>query len=771
MIPHRHHGSPASRALPAIAALLAGSLLIPTCAASQPYHGAARMLRLNPPRVARGPVVDGALDDSVWAAAAVLDSFTQIDPVEGPPDSTRTRCLVLYDDHHLYIGFRCPAEPSSVRAPFLPRQNADASDWVAVGIDAYHDRRRMAYFLSTPRGVQSDGMIVEGQDDDDAVDFLFTSEGRITADGYEVEMAIPFRSLRFPRRDPLTFGFNAARKVPGSGLFVSWAPISSDSGPEIAQIGVLEGLTGIRPGRNLQIIPTVTGSRDAERVGDRLRYARAETRAGVSAKYGLTSSLTADLTVTPDFSQVEADAGVVDVNSRFAIFYPERRAFFLEGSEIFRTPIGVVYTRRIADPLYGAKLTGKQGGTSIGVLQARDRQGGASVATLPDRLNPYFGRDADFQIVRLRQDVFAHGTVGLLAGSREQDGTYQRGAGLDGRLVIRDKWTAEGQGLLSWARARDYRGAIAALTPAEEAALDAGLRQATGARTRGSAWQMSLDRNSRTLDAGISVIDISPRFSADMGFVPRTDQIRMRAFLSPAFIPRGESWYQRFSPEVAYRREHQHGATRHVGLRTDDELSVESKLDLPHSTELRGGWYRVFTRHEGRTFPGQDRVALWGESSRFAAVQGGGFASYGGDVVFAEAVPGRSLRWEVWADLRFTPQLDASFSIRGLSLKRSETGVRYVDAAIPRLRLSYQHDRELSFRAIAELDAERRYDPTGARVPSETGLSLDLLATYLLRPETVAFMGYGARLAGDGARAVRPERAGAFFKLSYLWPL
>jgi hypothetical protein len=642
---------------------------------------------------------------------------------------------------------------------------------VAVGIDAYHDRRRMAYFLSTPRGIQSDGMIVEGQDDDDAVDFLFTSEGRITERGYEVEFAIPFRSLRFPRKDPLTFGFNAVREVPGTGLFVSWAPISSDSGPSIAQIGVLEGITGIQPGRNLQIIPTVTGTRSGERVGDRLRYAALETRAGVSAKYGLTSSLTADITVTPDFSQVEADAGVVDVNSRFDTFYPERRPFFLEGSEIFRTPIEVVYTRRIADPLYGVKLTGKQGGTSVGVLQARDRSGGAAVGSLPDRLNPYFDRDAHFQIVRLRQDVFDTGTIGVLMGSREQRESYDRSAGLDARLVFRDKWAVAGQGVLSWAKARDYRGAIAALTPAEDAALDGDLRGVIGQTTEGSAWRLSLDRDSRTLNAGVRIVDVSQHFSSDMGFVPRTDQIRLLASVSPVFYASGPSWFQSFSPGLSYVRDHEHGATRHIGLRTDDEIELEGKLQLPHSTEVGTGYYRVFTRHDGRAFPGQDRVAVWGEINRFESVRGGGFVSYGGDVVFREAVPGRSLRWEIWSDLRFTPQLDASLSVAGLSLERSETGVRFVDAVIPRLRLAYQHNRELSFRAITELDAARRYDVTGARVPSETDISVDLLATYLLRPETAAYLGYGTQLAGDGVRAARPERAGAFFKLSYLWQL
>lgn len=756
---------------PLAVAIFLTAMAAPLVAAPQVHHGTARMLRVTPPRVERGPVVDGALDDPVWAQAAVLDSFTQSDPIEGVPDTTGTQCLVLYDARNIYVGFRCPDDPKNVRAPLLPRQNLDPSDWVGVGIDAHHDRRRMAYFLSTPRGVQSDGVIVEGQGDDDAVDFLYTSEGRLTSRGYEVEFAIPFRSLRFPSRDPLTFGFNASRQIPRTSVFVSWAPVSSDSGPEIAQIGVLEGLAGVRPGRNLQIIPTFTATRRGERNGEALAYADPETRGGASLKYGITSSLTGDLAVTPDFSQVEADASVADVNERFAIFYPEKRPFFLEGSEIFRTPIEVVYTRRIADPLYGAKLTGKQGRTSIGVLHAMDRSGGDPVETLPDSLNPYIDHDALFDIVRLRQDVRKNGTLGVLVGRREQQETYNRGVGLDGRFVFRDKWTAQGQALASWAKGRDYRDAIAGLTPAQDSLLDEALRDQVGATSEGRAWTVRLDRISKALEAGAFVTDISPRFAADMGFIPRTDQIQMGASLEPHVFARGRSWFQSINPELSYRRNHAHGAGPHVGRLTDDELGVKTEIELPNSTFIGGGYTRAYTFHEGRAFPGQDRVAFWGNSSRYEAVQGSLFASYGDDVIFDEAVPGRSLRWEVSTTLRFTPQLGASLRVAGLHLERRETGVRFAEAAIPRLRIDYQHSRELSLRVIAEIDSERRYDATGARVPSPVTVGADVLASYLLRPETVVYLGYGSRHEGDRARTARPERSSLFLKLSYLWQL
>lgn len=282
---------------------------------------------------------------------------------------------------------------------------------------------------------------------------------------------------------------------------------------------------------------------------------------------------------------------------------------------------------------------------------------------------------------------------------------------------------------------------------------------------------MGLARNSRALETRVSVLDISPRFAADMGFIRRTDHIRFNASVAPRFYARGRSWFHSIVPEVFYDRVHRHGSTRHVGRLTDDELGALVNLDLPLSTEIGGGYFRSYTFHEDRPFPGQDRVAIWANSSRFAAVQGGVFSSFGGDVVFDEAVAGRSWRWELSTDVRFTPQLDASFTVAGLRLKRRETGTRFVDAAIPRLRMSYQHNRELAFRAIAELDSERKFDAAGAPTPSETRASLDFLATYLVRPETVVYLGWGSRLEGDGLRAARPERSGAFFKVSYLWQL
>ena len=736
-----------------------------TCAAAAPsiHRGSAGELRLEAPRVARGPVVDGALTDSVWAQAAVLDSFVQRDPREGLPDTLGTQCLVLYDDRHLYVGFRCRDVPGSVRAPIEGRDRMDG-DWVGVALDTYHDRRKSYLFVSSPRGVQSDGVDQQGSDTDYTPDFLFVSKGRILADGYEVEMAIPFTSLRFPARDTLAFGIEATRLVEREHAMLFWAPITRDRPGFAEQFGVMDGLTGIHPGRNLSLIPTVTGTRSAAREGGPLAW-ESKTRAGATLTCGVTSGLTANVAVTPDFSQVEADAGVLDVNQRFAIYFDEKRPFFLEGTEIFKTPIQAVYTRRIVDPLYGVKLTGKLAGTSLGVIQAEDRAS-RSIETLPDRVNPYAGRNAPFTVARFKQDVLSSSSFGLLVGERRQGESYDRDLGLDGTLNLLDRWTLSLQRLQSWSRDRDLSGAIAKLTPEEGAALDPGLLKQTGRIARGDATRAEFTRHSKGLNAGVYALDVSPDFKADMGFIPRTDQLEFGTTGAWHFFPKGASWFDGISPYWVYSRTYDHDGRR----LTDENLNLELQSDLRHHTWCGIGGTRTFTDFGGRTFAGQLAGYVFAGSQRFRTVQPDVTLDYGDVVLFDAALPGRSLALDGTVNVRLGDRLSAALSLKGQRLRRRE-GPRFADLAIPRARLDYQFTRELALRWIAELRAESRYDSLGVSAERTRRLTLDLLWSYVVNPGTVFYLGWGAALEGPSAPALKLEEGRAFLKLSYLWQM
>ncbi len=744
-------------------------LLAAPLAAGEVFHGSAHALRASPRRVPHGPVVDGALDDAVWAEAAVLDSFTHWNPVEGVPDTLGTECLLLYDDLNLYVGFRCREDPSGLRAPLVTRDDLN-DDFAGIDLDTYNDRWKSYLFGCDPNGIQMDGVYQEGGGDPDTnPDFLYVSKARRTAAGYEIEMAIPFKTLRFPSRDPLTFGFNAWRNVGRTGELMFWAPLTRNISSLHAQYGWLEGLAGVRPGRSLQITPTWTGSRLGDRdAGGRLAD-RARSRAGGSLALGLASNLTADLAVTPDFSQVEADAGVVDINQRFAIYFPEKRPFFLEGSEIWNTPLDLVYTRRIADPLYGMKLSGKVGRTTIGVLHALDRSAGDSVETLPQGLNPYRDHDALYDLVRVRREVLKNSSVGLLLGDREQQETYNRGIGADGRFTFAEKYSLALQHVRSWSRERDLRGAVAGLDPAQRGDLDTTLLDLEGRIRQGNASRLSLARGSKGLDTGTNLTDISRHFAADMGFIQRTNQIDAQTFFNPHFYSNGRSWFTEVTPAAFYERTWEHGDDRWAGRLADETLNLGVNLDLPLNTWLKTWAQHGFTRFDGREFPHQRRWGLDAGSSRYQAVGGEISMSAGDAVVFDETVPGRGRDLSSRLNLRFSRRLDAELDFNGSIVERRETGTRFADVAISRVRMSFLFDKELSLRWISEYRSERDYDALGDGTEGKRALSLDLLGRYFVRPGTAVYVGYGARIEGAEARGMIPHTRNAFVKLSYLW--
>jgi hypothetical protein len=732
------------------------------------FLGSRGEIRVVIPRVERGPVVDGVLDDPVWAQAAVLDSFVMRDPVDGVRDTLGTRCLLLYDGREIFIGFRCLDRPGLVRAPLVPRDKADEGDYVAVGFDTYHDFQRALIFAASPRGVQLDGVDTDADGFDSAPDFQYRSAGRLTATGYEVEMAVPFRSLRFPARDTVTFGFNAGRSVVRDGAFLYWAPISRNRASNHAQWGEITGLHDVHPGRNLDVVPGFTVQRSGEARDGRLAFGDPATRASLDLRGAVGTGFTANATVNPDFSQVEADAEVVDINQRFAIFYPEKRPFFLEGSDLFATPISAFYSRRIVEPRYGIKLTGHSGNLAVGALRALDRGAGGPTPKLPDALNPYLDQDAATDIVRVRRELGRGSSVGVLAVHREQRETYDRLGALDARLVFREHWRLVGQVLGSATRDRDYRGAVSRLTPAEAAAADSTLALQTGARHTGHAFTVTASRETRRLDTGAWLDDYSRHFDVATGFVQRVGVVDAGVWVQPQWFASGASWFTSIAPELSFSRTFEHGGPRWAGRRTDENADAELHLAMPQSTSVDLEVGRRYTLFGGRDFPDQIHTSITASTSRWRLVEFGGTIGTGDAVIFEEVAAGRSADYSLFANLRPTPPLKITLNLDGSVVTRKADDTRFADAVIPRVRADYQFTRELSMRAIGQLRAERHYDASG-RPTSDQHVTLDWLAAYLLRPGSVVYLGYGSGLEGASTAAARPIASSLFFKVSWLF--
>ena len=410
-----------------------------------------RLIRFDKP-----PVIDGTLDDEAWQKATVLSDFYQTNPGDNTPPSYPTDVMIGYDSTNLYLAFHAKDDPSRVRATVAKRDNVLATDdSVRVLLDTYNDRRRAYVLVFNPFGVQQDGILTEGTGTDYTVDILMESAGKLTEEGYSVEVAIPFKSLRYPRGKDNLWGLQLFRRILRlNNEENSWMPISRSNASVLSQEGHITGLEGLNTERALHLIPSVTMSETGKRVPsippavlnstpglvDPGRFVNEPVHLdfGLTAKYSITPTVTLDAAFNPDFAQVEADQLVVTTNQRFPIFFPERRPFFLEGKEIFQTPITVLHTRTIIDPDAAVKLSGKQGRTSFGLLFASDNGPGNFVGD--DRLHPnnfrFLDKNATVGIVRLKRDVGKENTLGFIGTSYDFIEKHNDTGGFDGRFRL-----------------------------------------------------------------------------------------------------------------------------------------------------------------------------------------------------------------------------------------------------------------------------------------------------------------------------------------------
>ena len=414
----------------------------------------AQPVRLN--RFDKPPVIDGTLDDEVWQKATVLSDFYQTNPGDNTPPSYPTDVMIGYDSANLYLAFKAKDDPSRVRATVAKRDNVLATDdSVRVLLDTYNDMRRAYVLVFNPFGVQQDGILTEGTGTDYTVDVLMESAGKLNEEGYSVEVAIPFKSLRYPRGKDKLWGLQIFRRILRlNNEENSWMPISRSNVSVLSQEGHITGLEGLNTERALDLIPSITLSETGKRVPsippavlnstpglvDPGRFVNEPIHLdfGLTAKYSITPTITLDAAFNPDFAQVEADQLVVTTNQRFPIFYPERRPFFLEGKEIFQTPITALHTRTIIDPDAAVKLSGKQGRTSFGLLFASDNGPGNFVGD--DRLQPnnfrFLDKNATVGVVRLKRDVGKENTLGFIGTSYDFIEKHNDTGGFDGRFRL-----------------------------------------------------------------------------------------------------------------------------------------------------------------------------------------------------------------------------------------------------------------------------------------------------------------------------------------------
>ena len=696
---------------------------------------------------------------------ASVSGLIQRVPTDGAPSTQRTDVYLGYDSKNLYAIFVAfDTEPSKIRARLSRREDIFDDDSVEIMLDTFHDHRRAYSFLVNPMGVQADALWTEDVGFDFSFDTIWESQAKLTERGYLVWMAIPFRSLRFASNDPQTWGIILNRGLPRSNEDTFWPPYSSRIQGRLNQEGAATGLSSISPGRNLQFIPygifrsfRELDLRDPNRPVFDQRHAYG--RLGLDAKSVLKDKFVLDATINPDFSQVESDEPQVTVNQRFEVLFPEKRPFFLENSNYFNTPINLVFTRRIVDPKYGLRLTGKDGPWAVGLLMADDASAGE---TIP-RSDPNASKHAYFGIGRVSYDLGRQSNVGAIFTDREFAGSYNRVGGIDGRLTLNTNWVTTFQGVVSSTLNTD------------------------GTYQAGPAAEVTAQRQGLHFTYNFDYSDRSNGFVTEPGFDPQPDIHNIVQHFQYTFRREGStliSWAPIFDTYETF----DHGGN-HLNSGFSPAMQVELKgqtyITLLYAKEmelLRPKDFAVlpannrYVRHTTEVTVNTNyyrAVSLkmdvrWGTRINYDAPTG--------------QIPFLAGRTSVNTTLTVRPsrklRVDNTYILFRLHDRMG--GVGSMNNHIIRSKLNYQFTRALSFRFIGQYNSLLT-NPTFTSLQTAKDFNADFLVTYLLRPSTAIYVGYNtnrenllnplaANIDGNLLRGPRYINDGRnfFVKASYL---
>jgi hypothetical protein len=760
LAPARRRGRPQGKVW--LAALAFVGMASPGNALSgQPLEtGIPPLRRFTVTRAASEIRVDAVLDEPAWLDAVAIDLPYEWFPGDNATPPVETECRITYDAINFYLG--CSAydpSPSQIRAHLVDRDDLGLiaqDDHIGILLDTFNDQRRAFQFRVNPLGVQMDGVLSKSDEDEDfSWDAIWNSAGRIGADGYVVEVAIPLKSVRFQRGvQEQTWGVIAFRSYPRRVRHrIRSCYTDRDNTCLLCQANKLDGLEGIAPGHNLEFDPTLTAtrtdSRDDGPVGD-MEAGDLEAEPGLSVHWGVTPNLSLNGTLNPDFSHVEADAAQLEVNTRFVLFFPEKRQFFLEGSDFFVTPLQVVFTRTVADPLGGLKLTGKEGRNAIGVFVTRDRINNLILPSNQTSVPTSMDQDVTGAVVRYRRDVGQASTLGVLYTDREAKAYHNSVIGLDGYWQISRSNTVSFQYL----RTRTE--------------YPAGFASARGQKTNpfvGNGFEVEFWHASRNWMGGVSYRDLDADFRADFGFVPRVDIREIDVLLARIFWGPPDGWFTQLAVGAWGNRKEDHDGTltdQSVGLAGEYSGPLQSSLafELMTNKELFEGVTYDLNRG-GFSFSirpsGQLRLSL--------------SAALGEAIDFANSRKADNLRLSPGVQVSFGRHVRVGFShsLERLSLR----GEKIFTESLVQARLLYQ----LSTRSFARLilqyrNISRNTDLYLESVEPETEhLFTQFLFSYKLNPQTALFLGYSDNRLGLHDIALTQTDRTFFFKVGYAWRL
>ncbi|MFC1563975.1 DUF5916 domain-containing protein [candidate division KSB1 bacterium] len=529
-------------------------------------------------KVSGGPKIDGRLDDDAWKTAHFDDSFLQREPVEGAAPTERTEFAILYDNDNLYIGVRCfDSNPGAIRATEMRRdQPIDDDDCIEIILDTFDDKRSAFYFATNALGVRIDGkMNDEGKNINNNWDGVWYCRSLIDDDGWNVEIAIPWQTLRFKEGSNVIWNANFVRQIRRNNEYIHWSLVSQDYGPNgkfiMSEAGRINGFESLKMGGNYEFIPYVTGGIENDRITD--FDTKSLTDTGLDLKWNMTSNLTADFTYNTDFAQVEADQEMVNLE-RFSLYFPEKRGFFLEGAENFNfghpthrgfSEIHLFHSRRIGiengyqvPVIGGARVQGKADKYSIGFLSLQTEN-----TNLADNESTYIP-NTNYSAIRIRRDILSRSTVGVMLLNKYNTNRTNRSYGVDSYFPLTDHFsiTAEAAG-----------------TYTSQEGIEI-------SNSENYAGHFELKYDSDLWDFSGSYLDIAKDFSADMGYIRRKDLRRSQYLIQ--YSPRPERFKAirqvEFNFHGYYMTDH---SNRMIDRHIDGKLAVifENGAHFEFSTE------------------------------------------------------------------------------------------------------------------------------------------------------------------------------------------
>jgi hypothetical protein len=674
---------------------------IPVLSAAAGATPGQKITRLKPVLTKVPPVIDGVLDDEAWKTGPIVDDiFITYNPHYGDVLPKKTRVWMAHDPDNLYFAFYCQdTEPGKIKTSVTKRDNLWHDDWVGLGLDTGGNRQSLYELFVNPSGMQGDLFNTPASGENGAPDWVWYSQGKIVKDGYIVEIKLPLKSIRFKSGENVEMNVMFWRRISRLGMSGSWPALEPGKGMFNSATNVV--FEKLDKQLKLEFLPSITNSSIWDRQNPAAwSDADKSTDIGISAKYGITSAVTAELTINPDFSQVESDEFQVVVNRRYPIFYSEKRPFFMEANDLFdlsgpgENMHTAVHTRKIVDPAWGARITGEIGKGSFGLLAARDEW--------PEQGN------ANFWIGRGKYSLGGDNYIGVLYSGRELGEQYNRALGGDVNFRFWGNHTLEANYIYTFSNEHLSSG-----------------------KYQGGALSAEYNYSSRSFYGELVFEQFDKDFRMDTSFYNRVGFRSWEAFLSPRFFPdkKKTPWFHRVSPYVYAKYLHD--------IVTDmDDTVLITGFDAQFTKQgFLGFQYRIIDKESwaGQTFKkggigGASNIQLFKWLNLHLCFD---LDKY---IYYDPVNPFLGNRFRLHSAATFQPnnKLNQRFSYQYTSFDRRADGERIYDYHILSSHTTYQFNRYLFIRALVQYDSYQ-----------EIVLS-DLLASFTFIPGTVFHVGYGS---------------------------